>query len=272
MSTSKPASTLLSSSATKFTPSLPVAEEHSEPSATATAAQHASFPSFIPDNDAVDSQANPDRPRPAFNPFFTLVEDATTSEHYHPTVHYIFSDDDTDILTDAALRASSLFSYSKGLPPSPRNNSRPLVSSDGGGGEASESRTSQPSARSSALLQVHEPNATEERYLVVDMGPTGDTVTSVRSFSPNWQALSAEVTKAPTWEQADDVPKPKEEQAAAGLMLRIEGVPSLDYGRNGHWDADGEHIGEDGMVELIELFEKRMTTLRKVVEGVEMGT
>ncbi|KAL4790186.1 hypothetical protein BDV19DRAFT_382539 [Aspergillus venezuelensis] len=38
-------------------------------------------------------------------PFFTLIEDAHTGEYYHPTVHYIFSDDDTDIVTEAALRS-----------------------------------------------------------------------------------------------------------------------------------------------------------------------
>ncbi|KAL4974097.1 hypothetical protein BDW66DRAFT_92008 [Aspergillus desertorum] len=38
-------------------------------------------------------------------PFFTMIEDTHTSEYYHPTVHYIFSDDDTDIITEAALRA-----------------------------------------------------------------------------------------------------------------------------------------------------------------------
>ncbi|EKV11706.1 Anaphase-promoting complex subunit 11 [Penicillium digitatum] len=42
---------------------------------------------------------------PAFQPFFTLIEDAHTSDCHHPTVHYIFSDDDTDIVTEAALRS-----------------------------------------------------------------------------------------------------------------------------------------------------------------------
>lgn len=40
-----------------------------------------------------------------FQPFLTLIEDAHTSDHHHPTVHYIFSDDDTDIVTEAALRS-----------------------------------------------------------------------------------------------------------------------------------------------------------------------
>lgn len=43
------------------------------------------------------------RPPENFKPFFTLVEDPVTGEHYHPTVHYIFADDDPEVLTSAAL-------------------------------------------------------------------------------------------------------------------------------------------------------------------------
>lgn len=42
---------------------------------------------------------------PTFQPFFALIEDAHTSDYHHPTVHYIFSDDDTEIVTEAALRS-----------------------------------------------------------------------------------------------------------------------------------------------------------------------
>lgn len=44
-------------------------------------------------------------PPPDFKPFFTLIEDPVTGEHYHPKVHYVFSDDDADVLTSAALDA-----------------------------------------------------------------------------------------------------------------------------------------------------------------------
>src|SRR5947209_8409895 len=40
-----------------------------------------------------------------FQPFFTLIENPSTSEHHHPTVHYIFSDDDPEIITEAACRS-----------------------------------------------------------------------------------------------------------------------------------------------------------------------
>ncbi|PWY77038.1 hypothetical protein BO70DRAFT_70977 [Aspergillus heteromorphus CBS 117.55] len=58
--------------------------------------------------------------QPPFQPFFTLIEDAHSSEYHHPTIHYIFSDDDTDIITEAALR--TLESEPDGFP---RNKSQP---------------------------------------------------------------------------------------------------------------------------------------------------
>lgn len=42
---------------------------------------------------------------PDFRPFFTMIEDTESGDQYHPSVHYIFADDDQDILTDAALTA-----------------------------------------------------------------------------------------------------------------------------------------------------------------------
>ena len=40
---------------------------------------------------------------PDFTPFFTLISDSRSRTHHHPTVHYIFNDDDPEILTNAAL-------------------------------------------------------------------------------------------------------------------------------------------------------------------------
>ncbi|KAK4547156.1 hypothetical protein LTR36_001377 [Oleoguttula mirabilis] len=44
-------------------------------------------------------------PPPDFQPFFTLVENPDTGEHHHPSVHYLFSDDDEEIMSDATLMA-----------------------------------------------------------------------------------------------------------------------------------------------------------------------
>ncbi|KAJ4383922.1 hypothetical protein N0V86_000765 [Didymella sp. IMI 355093] len=47
-------------------------------------------------------------PPPNFRPFFALVEDSTSGEHYHPYVHYVFADDDPVIVTAASMRGMGL--------------------------------------------------------------------------------------------------------------------------------------------------------------------
>ncbi|KAL4805308.1 hypothetical protein BDV18DRAFT_140669 [Aspergillus unguis] len=61
--------------------------------------------SHLAENEEQVHHELPSSPNIISHPFFTLIEDAHTSEYYHPTVHYIFSDDDTDIVTEAALRS-----------------------------------------------------------------------------------------------------------------------------------------------------------------------
>ena len=47
-------------------------------------------------------------PPPNFRPFFTLIEDTTSGEHYHPYTHYVFADDDPTIITAASMRGLGL--------------------------------------------------------------------------------------------------------------------------------------------------------------------
>lgn len=41
-----------------------------------------------------------------FQPYFTLIEDTQTGEHYHPHTQYVFSDDDQDAMTSAIIDSS----------------------------------------------------------------------------------------------------------------------------------------------------------------------
>lgn len=41
-----------------------------------------------------------------FKPFFTLVEDTQTGEHYHPHIQYIFADGDPDAVTLSIIESS----------------------------------------------------------------------------------------------------------------------------------------------------------------------
>lgn len=101
------------------------------------------------------------QPPPDFKPFFTLIEDPETGEHHHPTVHYIFSDDDLEILTNAALEA--LDSHSKS--------------------RQRDQRT----------------EMADERYVIVDMAADGKAVVSASSLSKDWQAVRTSITQAPSW-------------------------------------------------------------------------
>ncbi|KAF2214579.1 hypothetical protein CERZMDRAFT_90158 [Cercospora zeae-maydis SCOH1-5] len=95
------------------------------------------------------------QPPSDFKPFFTLVEDPVTGEHHHPMVHYIFADDDPDILTNAALHALH--------------------------------------------TESDEAGSTNERFVVVDMGPDGREVVSTESSSSRWQGVKSKIKQAPSW-------------------------------------------------------------------------
>lgn len=98
---------------------------------------------------------------PDFRAFFTLIEDPETGEHHHPTVHYMFKDDDPDILTSAVLETLD--------------------------GATRDPQTKKPS------------DETADRYVVVDIAADGKSVTSVSSISSDWQALKTSIAQAPSW-------------------------------------------------------------------------
>ncbi|KAK3702911.1 hypothetical protein LTR37_014760 [Vermiconidia calcicola] len=99
-------------------------------------------------------------PLPDFQPFFTLIEEPATGEHHHPTVHYMFSDDDPEVLTSAALDA--------------------LDTAEDGSAE------------------VAQAGQIRERCVIIDMAADGKTVASASSISPDWQALKTTITQAPS--------------------------------------------------------------------------
>ncbi|KAI9832619.1 MAG: ubiquitin-protein ligase Anaphase Promoting Complex [Phylliscum demangeonii] len=227
--------------------------------------------------------------RPAFAPFFTLIEDATTGRHVHPAVHYIFSDDEeTELLTEASLHALSALSCPSPPPPPPQR-----LPPDGSGGSGSHRRRAlrssedgSSSSTSSRSARQAGPSPVRHRYLIVDVGADGETVTAVRSLANDWQPLGADISQAPTWDAgtpaaaADDAaattgagaPQPQAQKSSGGLMLRIEGTEALAVGV-GHesdgaaWDVPPDAEGEEqAMTEMMELFEKRMATLRKMLD------
>ncbi|TIA17200.1 hypothetical protein D6C80_04113 [Aureobasidium pullulans] len=104
-------------------------------------------------------------PPPDFRPFFTLIEDPDTGEHHHPSIHYIFSDDNPDFVTSTIV--------------------------EGIDQEQADTSSDQP------------PVTNRERMILLDIAPDGKTVSEAQSLSSHWQILKTTVGQAPSW--ADEV-------------------------------------------------------------------
>ncbi|KNG84220.1 hypothetical protein ANOM_007283 [Aspergillus nomiae NRRL 13137] len=239
---------------------------------------------------------------PPLQPFFTLIEDASTSEYYHPTVHYIFSDDDTDIMTEAALR--SLEPEQNTHPHGDKGNSRTTRDQhpQGEGGVDDELSNE----RKESLLPPPIPGV-RDNYIILDMDVLGPddmqhmnstpghdvsvgspgtqssvpqqqqdsqnnnqhgqkfAVTSAYSLTPTWQVLNTQLVPAPTFEN-----NPSGEHSPNGaLMLKIQGTVGLPMtlpGKDKEKDNSTQRL-ED----MMEQFSKRLGELRQVIEAGEQA-
>lgn len=196
---------------------------------------------------------------PPFQPFFTLIEDTLNNEHYHPTVHYIFADDDADIITEAACRSldqDEMTSESLSV-------TQPQAQED-------QEETRLPPRQAGLkehylILDVH-PTTSVQAQVYQDAGgsvsPGPDPtvipkwtyeVSSASSLSSEWQILRTNVTDAPTMGEQD----PGEE----GLMLRIQGrgntPPELQM---------KEKQNKESVEEMVDKFQKRLNEIRQLIE------
>jgi hypothetical protein len=254
--------------------------------------------------DTSEAQEPQTTTNPPFQPFFTLIEDAHTSEYYHPTVHYIFSDDDTDIVTEAALR--SLEAQQESLPDSKREQAIEGQSKEEEGGPSS-------SPRKSSLLPPPAPGV-REHYIILDVTQDGTlqnansgiaepsavaatkggddvtkslssspannppatpgppaalptaqfSVSSAQSLAPTWQVLNSELVPAPTFENSNPGDTP-----GHGLMLKIRGTAGLPPSAPKDKDKAGGERGSQRLEEMMDQFAKRMSELQTVIEAGE---
>ncbi|OOQ83744.1 hypothetical protein PEBR_33358 [Penicillium brasilianum] len=234
-----------------------------------------------------------------FQPFFTLIQDAHTSDHHHPTVHYIFSDDDTDIVTEAALR--SLEAQHEAVPGSRK--------ADGRSTNPSHNPAEHHDNDKSALLPPPIPGV-RDNYIVLDVEPVtvpaaGTTPTDPCTTAPviagaggtksmstspaNPSTLAAQhpspgpsvpqpqyrVTSAksfsPTWQvlSSEMVPAPTfdnhdtSDAPGHGLMLKIYGTAGIP----------GE-VGKDKaprLEDMMDQFAKRMRELQMVIDAADVA-
>lgn len=144
-------------------------------------------------------------PPPNFRPFFALVEDSTSGEHYHPYIHYVFADDDPVIVTAASMRGMGL-------------DDTQYLPHDAPEGHEDPHQVVEEEARHDSPVESPLPPpipGVREHYLIVDVAVDGRTVVDAQSLSSSWQITNASTRTAPSFdESAPD----------QGLMLRIEGV------------------------------------------------
>ena len=195
------------------------------------------------DEHAVGSSSQPAPPN--FQPFFTLIEDPITHEHYHPTVHYIFADDDADIITEAACRS---------LEDAQDDGSQAIAS---GSVRERDSRYLPPpvaGVKEHYLVLDVQPTTTITPFTQADATvPTGYEVTQAQSLSSEWQVFRTNITQAPT---IGDSPEDE------GLMLRIEG-----RGNTPHDTAAAQENQKQSLEEMIERFQRRLEDVRLVMDG-----
>ncbi|KAJ8115714.1 hypothetical protein ONZ43_g4604 [Nemania bipapillata] len=209
-----------------------------------------------------DHPLDTERPRtpPPFAPVFTLVDNTTARTTHHPCVRYIFSDDDPDILTQALAECEHANTEELGADLTPAN-----------------------------------------RAMILDLAANDDgdySVSWASSLSPSWAVLNAQLSRiSPPSSDAGHSngsgagdTDTNSKNGPGRLMLRIEGIetsapnPSselriTDEGNryrpgsasgSGSGHRERERSGEgDDYVSTLEEFEKRMTTLRKVVNASE---
>ena len=263
------------------------------------ASQHALPISSSPHNGPAEDTRHQQGQHPPFQPFFTLIQDAQTSEHFHPTVHYIFSDDDTDIVTEAALR--SLGTQQDGLP-GPNLSRKVSATAHSSEGPV---ESHKPSLLPPPIPGVH------EHYIVLDIEPVSATtgvaegprqaiaipstaetaglgsissspakiappsaspipsmsqtkyrITSAKSFSPSWQVLNSELVPAPTFDNHESGEAPEHE-----LMLKILGTEGLPFDA----EKDQDERVNSRLEHMMDQFAKRMRELQMVIDAADIA-
>ncbi|CAI7655153.1 unnamed protein product [Penicillium viridicatum] len=235
---------------------------------------------------------------PAFQPFFTLIEDAHTSDYHHPTVHYIFSDDDTDIVTEAALR--SLAAQQEALSDSKKDQ---IVQTQTSNLQDEIKDPSDPNLAKTTLLPPPIPGI-RDNYVILDIEPSphipgvaqtspiteqpalGKGAVGTRSIStspanasalpqdqgqlhPQYRVTAAQSFSS-TWQvlNTEVVPAPTFENnnpgelPGHGLMLKIRGTGGLPINVGGKEK-------ESTLEEMMDQFAKRMSELQVIIDAAE---
>lgn len=163
------------------------------------------------------SQVNEPVP-PPFQPLFTLVTDSITRTTRHPQVHYIFSDDDPQLLTDALADHAH-----QHLPPSSHDSSPNASTSHNPQNPPLSNHVNE---RAILLDLVPKTTSTSDDPTSSSAAATGFHVQWASSLSADWAITSAKITTMvdDTATVPSDTQGSEASDGAPRLMLRIEGV------------------------------------------------
>ena len=145
-------------------------------------------------------------PPPNFRPFFTLIDDTTSGEQYHPYVHYIFADDDPVLVTAASMRGLGL-DDAKYLPQEAIEHEEQRSREEEDGDEPRDLPLESP-------LPPPIPGV-KDHFLVIDVAADGRTVVDAQSLSSEWQIINTDTRTAPSFDESSP---------DQGYLLRIQGV------------------------------------------------
>jgi hypothetical protein len=188
-------------------------------------------------------------PPPNFRPFFTLIEDTTSGEHYHPYTHYVFADDDPTIITAASMRGLGL------------DDTKYLPQDAPGGGERRRNQGSEQGDEQDSRVDSPLPPpipGVKEHYLIIDVGADGRTIVDAQSLSSEWQIKDTDVRTAPSFD---------EDSPDQGYMLRIQGV---EIPRKSKGKAKAQ-AGQDRLNEARDQQGDIFDALDGLVQGIERG-
>ncbi len=213
-------------------PSKSSLKSHKRPSRGLLPSPHFEEPHLrsLTNEEAIEASAVPEASIIDFEPFFALIENPSTSEHHHPTVHYIFADDDADIVTEAAYRALAQDDAQHGVLEKDDENKLP-----------------------------HPIPGVREHYILLDVQPddvgSGYEVTKAHSLSSEWQVMNACISNAPTMDGTDG-------ESSEGLMLKIEGIGAIPQTES----EEGGKRTKESLQQMVERFGRGLAEMRKMVD------
>lgn len=218
--------------------------------ANATSPTHELQPSSPGITTVAEHEQEAQQESPPFAPIYTLVTNTSTRTTHHPHVHYIFNDDDPDILSQALAQQH---------------------------GPNVDESTSDPKSHNRTVLLDVEPDA-----------EGGYKVSWASSLSPSWAVVDAQLSRITPPSEAegahtsDHAPTSHKSDR---LMLRIDGIEAASAGteselrlsnRSGQGSGSGSSIGSsqrekdnENYSTIVDEFERRMVMLRKMVDSSE---